>query len=314
MFIQDQLPWNKIDDEHLSFYKAIGVDYLTIYPPPALEDPAEMAEYFQQQRRLAEAHGLRLYNVALGGPDEITLALPGRDKKIEQWRQLLRALGKAQVRTLGYNFKPVGNFRTPSAIGRGGARYSTFDYGEFAKDPPFYPEKQIGEAQLLDHLYYFLERILPVAQEEGVRLALHPDDPPIPEPMGGAARIVSSIEHYQRIFSLVPSPANAMLFCQGCVAEMGVDVYQAIRTIGQLDKIAYVHFRNVRGTPRSFQEVFVDEGQVDMYRAMQTYKEAGFAGPFMMDHTPEIPLDREGREGHAFAVGYIRAMIQAVYR
>ena len=95
MFIQDQLPWNKIDDEHLSFYKAIGVDYLTIYPPPALEDPAEMAEYFQQQRRLAEAHGLRLYNVALGGPDEITLALPGRDKKIEQWRQLLRALGKA---------------------------------------------------------------------------------------------------------------------------------------------------------------------------------------------------------------------------
>ena len=100
----------------------------------------------------------------------------------------------------------------------------------------------------------------------------------------------------------------------GCVTEMGADVFGAISRIGALGKIAYVHFRNVRGTPSSFQEVFVDEGQVDMYRAMSTYKEVGFEGPFMMDHTPEIPLDREGREGHAFAVGYIRAMIQAVYR
>lgn len=314
MFIQDQLPWNQVDDEHLSFYKAIGVDYLTIYPPPAFKDPAEMVDYFQKMRRLAESHSLRLYNAALGGPDEITLALPGRDQKIEAWRQLIRALGKAQVATLGYNFKPVGNFRTPSTRGRGGALYSTFDYGEFAKDPPFHPEKQIGEAQLLENLHYFLARILPVAEEEGVRLALHPDDPPLPEPMGGAARIVSSLDHYERIFGLAPSPANAMLFCQGCVTEMGVDVFGAIRRIGALGKIAYVHFRNVRGTPRSFQEVFVDEGQVDMYQAMCTYKEAGFEGPFMMDHTPEIPLDREGREGHAFAVGYIRAMIQAVYR
>jgi mannonate dehydratase len=314
MFIQDQLPWSQVDDEHLAFYKAIGVDYLTIYPPPDLEDPAEMVEYFQKMRGLASSHGLRLYNVALGGPDEITLALPERDKKIEQWRLLLRALGRAGVPTLGYNFKPVGNFRTPSTKGRGGALYSTFDYGEYAVDPPFYPKKKIGEAQLLENLRYFLERVLPVAEEEGVRLALHPDDPPIPEPMGGAARIVSSLEHYERIFNLVPSPSNAMLFCQGCVTEMGVDVYQAIRRIGALGKIAYVHFRNVRGTPQSFQEVFVDEGQVDMYQAMQTYKEVGFEGPFMMDHTPEIPLDRQNREGHAFAVGYIRAMIQAVYR
>lgn len=314
MYIQDQLPWNQVDDEHLSFYKAIGVDYLTIYPPPTLETPAEMVAYFQQVRRLAESHGLRLHNVALGGPDEITLALPDRDQKIEEWRQLIRALGQAGVATLGYNFKPVGNFRTPSTQGRGGALYSTFDYGEFAKNPPFYPEKQIGETQLLENMRYFLERILPVAEEEGVRLALHPDDPPLPEPMGGAARIVSSLDHYQRIFDLVPSPANAMLFCQGCVTEMGVDVFAAIRRIGKLGKIAYVHFRNVRGTPRSFQEVFVDEGQVDMYRAMQTYKETGFGGPFMMDHTPEISGDRESREGHAFAVGYIRAMIQAVYR
>ena len=153
-----------------------------------------------------------------------------------------------------------------------------------------------------------------VAAEAGVTLALHPDDPPLPEPMAGAARIVSTLEQYERIFALNPSPNNAMLFCQGCVTEMGIDVCEAIRRMGGQDKICYVHFRNVRGTPKDFWEVFIDEGDVDMFRAMQTYKEVGFAGPFMMDHTPAIPDDRDQRQGHAYATGYIRAMIQAIYR
>ena len=145
-------------------------------------------------------------------------------------------------------------------------------------------------------------------------MALHPDDPPIPEPMGGAARIVSTLEHYERIFGIVPSPANAMLFCQGCVTEMGVDVYQAIQRMATQNKIVYVHFRNVKGSGKYFEEVFGDEGDVDMLRAMQAYKDAGFQGPFMMDHTPQIPGDFAGaRAGHALATGYIRAMIQAVY-
>ena len=105
-----------------------------------------------------------------------------------------------------------------------------------------------------------------------------------------------------------------MLFCQGCVTEMGVDVYEAIRDIGTLGKIVYVHFRNVKGAPKDFQEVFLDEGDVDMVKAMKVYKDVGFNGPFMMDHTPGIPGDREGREGHAFAAGYIRALIQSVYQ
>ena len=164
------------------------------------------------------------------------------------------------------------------------------------------------------NIAYFHQRIVPVAEEAGVTLALHPDDPPLPEPMGGAARIVSTLDQYERIFALNPSPQNAMLFCQGCVTEMGIDVYEAIRRMGRQGKIAYVHFRNVRGTPKDFREVFVDEGDVDMFRAMQTYKEVGFNGPFMMDHTPSIPDDAGGRQGHAFATGFIRAMIQAVYR
>jgi len=228
---------------------------------------------------------------------------------------MLRGLGAAGIPTLGYNFKPVGNFRTESApVGRGGARYSTFDYEEFMQDPPHYPDKVITAEELWENLHYFLQRVIPVAEEAGVRMALHPDDPPIPETMGGAARIISTLDHYQRVFDAVPSPANAMLFCQGCVAEMGEAVEAAIRRIGAQNKIVYVHFRNIRGTPRRFQEVFLDEGDVDMVRAMETYREVGFNGPFMMDHTPSLPQTQAEWVGRAFAVGYIRALIQAVYR
>ena len=152
----------------------------------------------------------------------------------------------------------------------------------------------------MDNLRYFLSRIVPVAEEAGVKLAIHPDDPPIPEPLGGAARILSTLDHFERTFNTVPSEMNAMLFCQGCVREMGEDVPAAIRRIGSQNKIAYVHFRNIRGTPKSFQEVFVDEGDVDMYEAMQTYREVGFEGPFMMDHTPSFPQENARWAGSSF--------------
>jgi mannonate dehydratase len=327
VYIQDQLGYQAINDESLAFFKAIGVDYLTINPPPfapmpvkasdRLETRWQMTDYLGGIREQAESHGLQLQNVALTGVDEISLARPDRDKAIEQWCDALRAMGAVGVPTMGWNFKPIGNFRTTSAIGRGGARYSTFDYEEWERTKGEWPDewarKQIDEDGMWANIDYFLHRIVPVAEECGVRLALHPDDPPIPEPMGGAARIVSTLDQYERIFSLVPSDSNAMLFCQGCVTEMGVDVYEAIRRIGAQGKIVYVHFRNVKGSERYFEEVFIDEGDVDMLQAMRTYKEVGFEGPFMMDHTPSIPGDDKGRAGHALAAGYMRAMIQTVY-
>ena len=323
MYIQDQLGYQALTDENLAFFKAIGVDYLTINPPPfapmpiaageRLETRAQMTEFLRRIKERAEGHGLRLYNIALTGVDEISLGRPGRDAAIEQWCDALRAMGEVGVPTMGWNYKPIGNFRTTSAIGRGGARYSTFDYGEWERTKGGWPDKQMSEAAMWESIDYFLQRIVPVAEACGVRLALHPDDPPIAEPMGGAMRIVSTLEQYERIFGLVPSASNAMLFCQGCVTEMGVDVYDAIRRIGSQDKIVYVHFRNVKGSMRYFEEVFIDEGDVDMLKAMQTYKEVGFQGPFMMDHTPSIPGDANGWAGHALAAGYMRSMIQTVY-
>lgn len=325
MLIQDQLPGDSISDEQLNFLKGIGVDYLTLNPVPfaasgdgdkRLTTFEEMRDYLLERRDMAEKHGLRLYNIALTAIDDISLARPERDLRIEQWSDALRAMAEAGVPTVGYNFKPIGNFRTTSAVGRGGALYSTFDYDEWERTvtPADYPDKQIDEDGMWENIQYFLERIVPVAEEYDIRMALHPDDPPLPEPMGGAARIVSTLEQYRRIFDLVPSDANAMLFCQGCVTEMGVDVCQAIRDLGSMNKIVYVHFRNVRGTPRNFQEVFIDEGDVDMFEAMKTYRDVGFEGPFMFDHIPALPDDEAGRGGRGFVTGYMRAMLQAVYR
>lgn len=314
MTIQEHISFNEVNDDNLGFLKAIGVDYVAIIPPPDLKDGQDRTDLWKDMRKKVEVHGLKLNNVGLSCWDEISLARPDRDEKIEAWCTLIRNLGAAGIPTLGYNFKPIGNFRTASTVGRGGAHYSTFDYDEFMKNPPDVPEKHVSEEKLFGNLKYFLERIVPVAEEAGVKLAMHPDDPPIKEPLGGAARILSSLNDFQRMFDAVPSQANAMLFCQGCVTEMGENVPAAIRRIGSQKKIAYVHFRNIRGNPRKFQEVFVDEGDVDMYTAMRNYKEVGFDGPFMMDHTPSIPQDNGQRLGRAFAAGYIRAMIQAVYR
>ena len=191
---------------------------------------------------------------------------------------MIRNLGAAGIRTLGYNFKPIGNFRTTSAIGRGGVRYSTFDYDEFMQDPADVPEKYISEEQLLENLRYFLTRIVPVAEGAGVKLAIHPDDPPIPEPLGGAARILSTLDHFERTFNTVPSEMNAMLFCQGCVVKWGRTCLLPSDVSVHKTKLLTSTFRNIRGTPKSFREVFVDEGDVDMFEAMQTYREVGFEG------------------------------------
>ena len=165
MTIQEQLPWNQINDENMSFLKAIGVHCTTTNPPPpGLEDVQAQVDFWQKMCKIVESHGLKLTNVGLNCWDNITLGLPDRDEKIEAWCNMIRNLGKVGIQTLGYNFKPIGNFRTTSTIGQGGASYSTFGYDEFMKNPVDVPEKYISETNLLVNLKYFLERIVPAAR------------------------------------------------------------------------------------------------------------------------------------------------------
>ncbi len=323
MYIQELLTWEQFDDEHLSFLKAIGVDCVCLdirrvyRVDPALDprDGRDRTDFFEAARGKVESHGMRLHTIFMEGWREIALGAPDRDEKIEAWCTMLWGVGAAGIPVLGYNFKPMGNFRTPSTKGRGGASYSTFDYEVFAQNRPKPHEPPASEAEMWGHMEYFLKRVIPVAKEAGVRMALHPDDPPIPEALGGVAQIASTLEQFRRIFGAVPSDSNGMMFCQGCMTELlGTNVYDAIRELGSKNQIVYVHFRNVRGRLPRFEEVFIDEGDVDMFRAMQIYKEVGFNGPFMMDHTPRLPQQGAGWAGQAYAVGYIRGLIQAVYR
>ena len=321
MYIQDLLSWDQFNDENLSFFKGIGVDYICLairrmYEDPHLDlrDGQSRIDFFEAAKAKVKSHGMTLHSIFVAGWDEIALGMPDRDEKIEAWCAMLRSIGAAGIPALGYNFKPMGNFRTCSTQGRGGAMYSTFDYDEFSRNRPKPHEPAVSEEEMWEHLTDFLKRVIPVAEEAGVRMALHPDDPPIPEPLAGVAQIVSTLDQYRKIFDIAPSDANGMLFCQGCVTEMGVSVYEAIREMGSKSKIIFVHFRNVRDALPSFQEVFVDEGDVDMYRAMEIYRDVGFNGPFMMDHTPRLAQTPADWAGRAYAVGYIRGLIQSVYR
>ena len=137
----------------------------------------------------------------------------GHEEGIQGWCTMIRCLGAAGIPTLGYNFRGIGNFRTEPTEGRGRAHYSTFDYEKFVENPQNQPELQISEEKLRENLRIFIERIVPVAEEARVLLTLHPDDPPISESLGGAARVLSTLEDFERVFDLAPSDANAMLFC-----------------------------------------------------------------------------------------------------
>jgi mannonate dehydratase len=321
MTIQEHLLWRGFDDERLAFCKAIGVDSICLDirfmhrdgDEPDFLKGGDNTDFFLNAKAKVESHGMELFSVFMAAWDEITLGRRDRDAKLEAWKQMLNCIGRAGIPALGYNFKPMGNFRTTSAKGRGGTSYSTFDYAEFDANRPRPYQPEVSELEMWEHMEHFLQAVIPVAEECGVRMALHPDDPPIPEPLGGVAQIVSTLDQYRRIFSTAPSDSNGMLFCQGCVTEMGVDVYKTIHEMASNNKIVYVHFRNVRDALPSFQEVFLDEGDIDMYRAMTIYRDAGFNGPFMMDHSPDFPNGSALFAGTAYAVGYIRALIQSMY-
>ena len=195
---------------------------------------------------------------------------------------------------------------------RGGAEVTAFDY-DAAKGSPNTHHREYSEDEMWENLEYWIRAITPVAEEEGIRLGIHPTDPPI-SPLGGVAMPLRSFGAYKRLIEIVDSPSNAIEFCQGTFSEMqGEDVYEMIRYFGERKKILYVHFRNVSGQVPKFHEEFINTGYVDMYRAMTVYREVGFDGFFIDDHVPHTHGDTAwGHRGRAFAMGYIQALIEAV--
>jgi mannonate dehydratase len=324
MYIQHQVSLSAIDDEMLSFLRAISVDMIhvdlrrgggAVGDVTSLRDGVDHTEAFEKAREQVEGHGMTLNNLFMSSWDAITLGRPDMDDKIDAWGRMLESMGRAGIKNLGWNFKPRGNFRTTSDTGRGGVAYSTFDREEFDGSDVARHDPPVDEDAMWERMEAFLGGVLPVAKKAGVRMALHPDDPPIPEPLGGVAQICSTLEQFRRIFDMGRPEEHGMVFCQGCMTELvGEGVYDVIEEFSGAGRIAWVHFRNVRGILPRFAEVFIDEGDIDMRRAMTIYRDNGFDGPYMMDHTPRFPQAKAGWAGIAYAVGYIRALIQDVYR
>ena len=221
---------------------------------------------------------------------------------------------------LKYNMSILGVVRIGTTPGRGGARYSTFDYEKaVASNPPLTEAGPVSENEAWDRITYFLERVIPVAEENKVRMACHPHDPGMPKDKGfrGVHRVLGSVDGLKKFVAIHPSPYHGLNFCQGTVSEMLQDpnreIHDVIRYFASRKKIFNVHFRNIHGGFLSFQETFPDDGDVNFLKAIRTYKEAGYDGLLMPDHVPKIDGDEGGRQAFAFAFGYIRALIQMVY-
>jgi mannonate dehydratase len=283
-------------------------------------------------RQAVEAEGLRLAAIENLDPShwyDILLDGPEKARQLEDVKTIVRNLGRAGIPILGYNFSIAGVWgHVVGPFARGGAESVGFSAATGPQQTPI-PNGQVWNMtydpnaapgtvppvttdQLWQRLEDFLRAVVPVAEEAGVRLAAHPDDPPLPQ-LRGHARLVNQPRLYQRLLDLYPSRANALEFCQGTLAEMTEgDVYEAIDTFSKQGAIAYVHFRNVRGKVPEYHEVFLDEGDVDMIRALRIYHKNGYDGVMIPDHTPQMTCAAPWHAGMAYALGYMRAAIRLV--
>ena len=308
-------------DSNMRYVRQMGAtDIITSLPGDQRRGPVWEFEPMLALRKRVEDAGLTLSVFeGIPVPDRVKLGLPGRDEDIENYGKSVSNMGAAGIPILCYNWMIAFNwlrtsFTTPV---RGGALATSYNHADMQRGP-MTQYGEVGEDQLWESLEYFLKAIAPIAEEAGVKLAMHPDDPPI-SPIRGMSRIMTSPENFQRMIDLVPNPVNGLTFCQGCFTEMGVDIPETIHHFGSQGKIFFAHFRNLKGTASDFTETFIDEGQTDMFAAMKAYYDAGFEGPVRPDHTPTMEGEDNDHPGYAlqgrlFAVGYMKGLMAAIER
>jgi D-mannonate dehydratase len=245
----------------------------------------------------------------------IKLGLPGRDEDIEKYQQMLCNMGELEIPLLCYNFMArIGWARSAGEeVGRGGARATRFRLSEMAGTTE---AGNISPEKIWDNYRYFIQAVIPVAEKTGVRMGLHPDDPPLPS-LCGIGRIFGTPEAFEKAMELAPSPSNGITFCQANFRLMGSDLEHWIHRWGKQGKIHFVHVRDVRGKADDFVETFHDEGPTDMPRMFKAYHDSGFRGPLRCDHVPTMYGENPevagyGTLGRLFATGYFKGILDTL--
>ena len=305
---------NQLTPEIIEFAHQMGIQDIQFNTPrlPG-ESRWEYADLLDLRQRCNDA-GLRLNaieNVPIKFYVKAMLGLPGRDEQIDNMQQTIRNLGRAGIPIFGYHFMPNGVWRTSTtARARGDAQTTAFDYA-LAKDAPLSFDREYSEDEMWQNYAYYMNAILPVAEEAGVKLALHPDDPPVPT-LGGVARLMRNFEGFKRALEIADSPNHGLDFCVGSWSEMSPEeCLTGLRYFGERGKILYVHFRDVLGTVPAFREAFIGEGNLNMFQVMKTLKELNFKGFLIDDHVPRMVGDSGWVSlSRAFANGQMVTMLE----
>jgi len=306
---------------------AFGVNNICSGLPSAKVDEAWSVDGLSKLRDVVASHGISLDMVPLPmSSSEISRAelpaiylgkSPERDRSIDDICQLIRNCARAGIMQVKYNFTLIGIPRSGTAKGRGPSRYSEFVYERAKLDPPLTIAGTVDADTYWERITYFLERVVPVAEEYKVKMGCHPQDPGVPKGTGwrGVDAVLGSPDGLKTFVSIKESPYHGLNFCQGTESEQlekpGEQIFDVIRYFGSRKKIFSVHFRNIEGGFLNFRETFIDNGSVDMLKAMRVYKEVGYDGMMMPDHVPQVEGVDSG-QGFAYAFGYIKALIAAV--
>ena len=281
------------------------------------------AETLLRHKEEAASEGVSLEMIHIGLPQNITLAQdPQRDRDLDTVCETIENAGKAGLRGLNYNFCIVQHQRTASTPGRGGTTYSTFDISKFDNET-LTEAGQVSRDEAFERIAYFLERVIPVAEANNVQMACHLNDPPAPVLRGVERWNYPVFEGLKRFVELADSPYHGFNFCCGTASEgldkPGEELYEIVRYFGERGKLFNIHFRNIRGGLHNFQEVWPDEGDVDMYKVAQVLRDVGYPYMLMPDHAPHHPDDvpppgvsGRVRQAWTFQFGYIIALLQAV--
>jgi len=321
--------YRALDDGHLKELARYSVT--NVGGPPPIADRSRLfatVDELEQARDACQRNGLTYdlvtppilassYIDREPHPAIMLAESPERDRDIEAMQTMIRNCAAAGIPAIKYNMSILGVLRTGRVPGRGDATYSAWNLAEAHPATPLTRAGRVDADMFWERITYFLDRVIPVANEYKIRMACHPQDPGVPpEGYQGVDRVLGTVDGLKKFITIQESPYHGLNFCQGTVSEMlqnpGEQIFDVIRYFGSRDKIFNVHFRNIRGHRNDFLEVYPDEGDVDFVRAIQVYKEVGYSRSLMPDHVPQAPNDPEGEKSFAYCFGYIRALIQAV--